>query len=491
VASPVVTPPRRRRSLTGPFILIIVGVVFLLANLGVVSHQRLGLLFAHYWPVLLILWGLIKLFEYSQAKRDNQPAPGIGGGGILLMIFLVIFGLMATHAANFHWDELRDQIDLGNSDIDIPGFGKTFNYDDQLAQALPAGSAVKIVNDRGAVNVSVSNDDQLRVAVRKKIRADEQKDADYWNAGTKPQINVSGNLVTINANTMGAGDHPVIADLDVSIPRKAALTVASKRGDVSVMGRDASVDISNQKGDVSVEDVTGNVNLNLDRSSARVTNIAGDVSVDGHSNEVSLNDIKGFARLNGEFAESLKLSKIGKTVTFKSSRTDLEFAKLDGDLDLDQGDLRAKDLAGPLRLVTRSKDINLEGVSGDARVENENGSIDFQLASAGNVQIDNRSGDIKVMVPDKVGFKVDARSRGGEVQTDFDKLKIENGDSSGTLSGTIGSGIARLVLNNEHGTIELRKSDEVPSPPDVPATPHGVKPPKPPKAPAPLQPTDN
>jgi DUF4097 and DUF4098 domain-containing protein YvlB len=491
VASPVVTPPRRRRSLTGPFILIILGVVFLLANLGVVSHQRLGLLFAHYWPVLLILWGLIKLFEYSQAKRDNQPVPGIGAGGIVLMIFLVIFGLMATHAANFHWDDLRDQIDLGNSDIDIPGFGKTFNYDDQLAQALPAGTAVKIVNDRGAVNVSVSNDDQLRVTVRKKIRADEQKDADYWNAGTKPQINVSGNLVTINANTMGAGDHPVIADLDVSIPRKAALTVASKRGDVSVMGRDASVDISNQKGDVSVEDVTGNVNLNLDRSSARVTNIAGDVSVDGHSNEVSLNDIKGFARLNGEFAESLKLSKIGKTVTFKSSRTDLEFAKLDGDLDLDQGDLRAKDLAGPLRLVTRSKDINLEGVSGDARVENENGSIDFQLASAGNVQIDNRSGDIKVMVPDKVGFKVDARSRGGEVQTDFDKLKIENGDSSGTLSGTIGSGIARLVHNNEHGTIELRKSDEVPSPPDVPAMPHGVKPPKPPKAPAPLQPTDN
>jgi len=475
VASPNTTP-RRRRSMTGPFILIILGVIFLLANMGILSHGRLAILFAHYWPVLLILWGVVKLVEYQQAKRDNVPAPGIGGGGVVFLIFLVIFGLMATHAANFHWDEWRDQIDLGDSDIDIPGFGKVYNYDDQLAQTLPAGSAVKIVNDRGAVNVSVSNDDQLRVTVRKKIRADEQKDADKWNANTKPQIAASGNLVTVNANTMGAGDHPVTTDLDVSIPRKAALTIASKRGDVSVMGRDGLVDITNQKGDVSVEDVDGNVNLNLDRSSARVTNISGDVSVDGHSNEVSLNDIRGFARLNGEFSESLKLSKIAKTVSFKSSRTDLEFAKLDGDLDLDQGDLRAKDLAGPLRLITRSKDVNLEGVSGDARVSNENGSIDFELANAGNVQIDNRSGDIKVTIPSKVGFKVDARSRGGEVRSDFDSLKVENDDNAGTLTGTIGSGTARLVLNNEHGTIELRKSEAV----AAPATP--AKPPKPPKA---------
>ncbi len=489
MASPVVTP-RRRRSMTGPFILIILGVVFLLANMGIVSHTRLAMLFAHYWPVLLILWGTIKLVEYQQAKRDNVPAPGIGGGGVVLLVFLVIFGLMATHAANFHWNELRDQIDLGDSDIDIPGFGKTFNYDDSLAQALPAGSSVKIVNDRGAVNVSVSNDDQLRVTVRKKIRADEQKEADQWNAGTKPQVTVSGNLVTVNANTMGAGDHPVVADLDVSIPRKAALSIASKRGDVGVIGRDGTVDISSQKGDVSVEDVDGNVNLNLDHSSARVTNINGDVSVDGRSDEVALNEIKGFARLNGEFSESLKLSKIGKTVTFKSSRTDLEFAKLDGDLDLDQGDLRAKDLAGPLRLVTRSKDVNLEGVSGDARVQNENGSIDFQMASTGNVQIDNRSGDIKVMLPEKLGFKVDARSRGGEVQSDFDKLKIENGDNAGTITGTIGSGLARLVLNNEHGTIELRKSEEV-APAPMP-TPHVPKPPKAPKTPdGEMAPTEN
>jgi DUF4097 and DUF4098 domain-containing protein YvlB len=454
-------------------------VLFLLVNIGVVSHSHIWYLFSHYWPVLLILWGMIKLIEYQNAKRDNLPVRGIGAGGVLLLIFVILIGTAATKLNSVDWGKVRENVDLGD-DVDIPGFGHNYEYSEQLSQAMPAGSAVKIVNDRGAVNVSVSDDDQIHVSAQKKIRSDEQKDADQWNNSTKPQINVSGNLVTINANTMGAGDHPVTTNLDVAIPRKAALTIASKRGDISVIGRDGTVEITNQRGEVSLSDITGNVNLNLDRSSARVNDVDGDVAVDGHSNEVSLNDVKGFARLNGEFAESLKLSRIGKTVSFKTERTDLEFARLDGDLDLDKGDLRASDLAGPLRLVTRSKDINLEGVAGDARVQNENGSVTLALSSPSNVQIDNRQGDIKVLVPGKIGFKVDGRSRGGEVSTDFDALKVDNGENNGTLSGSVGNAAAHLVLSNEHGSIEVRKDEDIPAPPKPP---HSSKMPKAPAAP--------
>jgi DUF4097 and DUF4098 domain-containing protein YvlB len=497
MSSPVGTP-RRRRSMTGPFVLIIVGIVFLLVNMHVLPLARVAYLFAHYWPVLLILWGVIKLLEYWQAQRDNAPAPGIGAGGIFLIIVLVIGGLVATQAARVNWGELRDNIDVG--DADLPFFGSLYTYEDQLTQELPAGASVKIVNDRGAVNVSDSNDDSLHVAVHKKIRAETQKQADEWNGGSKPQITVNGNLVTVNANTQGAGDHPVATDLDIAIPRKAAVNIATKKGDVSVTGRDNSVEISSRRGDVSVEDISGSVNLNLDDSSARVTNVTGDVSVDGRSNTVDLSDVKGSARLNGDFMESLKLSKMGKTVSFKSSRTDMEFAKLDGDLDLDQGDLRADHLIGPLRLLTRSKDITLAGVSGDARVQDENGTVELQLAAPGNVQIDNRQGDIRVGIPGKMGFRVDARVRGGEIQSDFDALKVTNEDDRGTASGTIGNGASHLVLNNDRGTIEIRSASAIAAEPATPATPPA--PPAPPAsrshrtpktsaAPSDLQPTEN
>lgn len=492
MSSPGITP-RRHRSMTGPFLLIILGILFLLVNMHLIPVSRLAYLFAHYWPVLLILWGVIKMVEYWQAQRQNIPAPRIGAGGIFLVIVLVIGGLIATQAARVNWNEVGDNIDFGDNDFQL--FGTAYNYDDSLTQALPANGSVKIVNDRGAVNVSESEDSSIHVTVHKKIRAENQKQADEWSTATKPQIAVSGNLVTLNANTEGAGNHPVTTDLDIAIPRKAPVSIATKRGDVSVVGRDGAVDIASHRGDVSVEDVLGAVNLNLDDSSGRVSNVNGDVTVDGRSNSVSLTDVKGSARLNGDFMESLKLSRIGKSVIFKSSRTDMQFAKLDGDLDLDQGDLRADHLAGPLRLNTRSKDINLDAVSGDAHVQNENGTVDLELAGPGNLQIENRQGDIKVAVPGKLGFRVDANVRGGEIQSDFSALKVNNEDDHGTATGTVGNGASHLVLNNEHGTIEIRSGSEsaagpaTPPAPPEPPTPPGHKPPKSPNPD--LQPTEN
>lgn len=497
MSSPAVTP-RRRRSMTGPFVLIVVGMLFLFGNLHLISWARLGYLFAHYWPLLLIVWGVIKLVEHQRAKQQGLAAPGIGAGGVFLLMVLIVAGLTASQVSRVNWDELGRQIDVDDSDI--PFFGSVHTYDDlpQLTQVLPAGGSVKIVNDRGAVNVSVSNDDQIRVSEQKRIRAESQQDADKWNQQTKPQISVNGSLVTINANTRGAGDHGVIVDLDVAIPRKASVTISSQRGDLHVMGRDGTVEVSNQHGEVSVDDVKGDVNLNMDRSSARVSQVSGDVAIQGRSNDVSLSDVKGGARLNGEFMESVKLSKIGKTVSFKSSRTDLELARLDGDLDLDSGDLRANDMAGPVRLITRSKDVNLAGVAGDARIQDENSSVELHLKSAGSVQIDNRNGDITVGVPDKLGFKLDARARGGEVQSDFSEVKINNDDREGSGSGTVGNGAVRLVLNSEHGTVTIRRASLAPpTPPEPPAFPGGGKvphPPRPPKVPPPgdaAEPTEN
>jgi DUF4097 and DUF4098 domain-containing protein YvlB len=474
--------------MTGPFILIIVGFVFLLGNMHLISWGRLGVVFAHYWPLLLIVWGVLKLIEHQRAKQEGLQAPGIGAGGVFLLIVLIVAGLAASQVSRVDWKEVGDQLDIHG--VDLPGIGSTYTYDDlpSITQALPANSSVKIVNDRGAVTVTESTDDQIHLTVQKKIRSESKEDADKWNESTKPLVNVSGNLVTINANTRGAGDHPISADLNIEIPRKAPVTISTQRGDVVVNGRDGSIDISSQRGDVNADDVNGNVNLNLDHGSARISQVSGDVTIQGRGEDVTLTDVKGAARLNGEI-QSVKLSRVGKAVGFKSARTELEFARLNGDLDLDSDSLHGNDLTGPLRLSTRSKDITLEGVAGDARVESANSPIDLQLKSAGNVQIDNRNGDISVSVPDKLGFKVDARTRGAEIQSDFTELQPKNDDNQGSVSGTVGNGASRIVLNSEHGTISIRRASPVPPMPPTPPTPakatghHTPQPPSPPKLP--------
>ena len=466
-------PPRRyRRSFAGPLVLIVLGIVFLLGNLHMLSWARLGTLFAHYWPALLILWGVVKVIEYQQAQREGVSARGIGAGGIFLVILIVVSGLIATQATRFNWGEIRDNMNIDDNDIENL-FHDSYNFDDHLEQDLPASAnSLRVNDDHGAVRVSVADDNKITVAVRKRVGAENQGDADKYNSETKPTITTVGGQLTLDAKTQGAGSHPVQTDLDIAIPRKMELHITSRRGDVSVTGRDADVEINSQHGDVSVEEVTGNLKLNLEKSSAKIEQITGDVHINGRLNEVAVTDVKGAAQLEGEFGESVKLSRITKNVNFKSSRTDLEFSRIDGDLELDSDDLHADQITGPVRLTTRSKQIRLEDVSGDVRLQNENGGVDVTMRSLGNVQIDNRSGDIALSLPEKAGFHLDAHTRDGQIESDFSELKVDSDDRQAKASGTVGNGASHIVLNNDHDSIEIhRYSAKAMAPPAIPAVP--------------------
>jgi len=468
---PVQAPPppaRHRRSFSGPIILIGVGVLFLLGTLGVIDWHRLGDWFAHYWPVLLILIGIGKLIDYQQAQRSGGRASGLGAGGVFLIIVLIIFGMIATQASRFDWERLRDEINIDDSDF--PLFGHTYNYDDQLAQDFPAGGSLQVNDIRGAISINAGTDNQIRVVVHKRIGAENQQQADQRNSQTKPQFSVNGTVVTLNANNQGGGDHGIATDLNITLPRKASVVVSSRHGEVSVVGRDGDVNISNQHGDITATDINGKVSANLDQDSARISQVTSDVSLDGRGDEVSISDVKGTVQIHGEF-DDLKLEKIAKDVSFRSERTDLEFARLDGDLDMDSGDLRASDLAGPLHLTTHSKDIRLSGFSGDLHLDDANGSVELHINKLGGIEVENRRGDVELYLPDKAGFQMDARAQGGDIDSDFDALKVSNSNDLASAVGNVGGGGPRIMINDEHGSIEIRKGSSVAEMPEPPAPP--------------------
>jgi hypothetical protein len=479
MSSPVSTPqysqvpvppplPPRQRSFAGAVVLIIVGIVFLLGTMRVLSVGKLAHLFASYWPVLLILWGVIKLVEHQQAQRHGTRASGIGAGGVFLVVMVVVFGLIANQIERVNWSGLREQM---GDDGDFPNiFGENYNFSDHLEQDFPADAALKVIDTHGAVSIHASDDNKITVAVRKRIGAENQTDADKYNTETKPIITTMGGLVTLNAN-VEAGDHPVETDLDISVPRKAQITVNSRRGDVNVSGRSGNVDISTQHSDTSLDDVTGNVKVSQEKGSVKIEQVSGDVHVDGRMSEVTVTDVKGSVQLDGEFQESIKLERIAKTVTFKSSRTDMELSRIAGSLDLDSDELHAEDLTGPLHLTTRSKNIRLDGVSGDVRLQDDNGTVELVMRTLGNVQIDNRNGEVQLSVPDKAGFRLDARTRGGEIQSDFPELKVNNDEHEAKASGTVGNGASHIVINNEHEGIEIRKASPTPPAPPAPPAP--------------------
>lgn len=458
-SAPLPPPPpvyRYRRSLAGPLILILIGVLFLLRNVGV--HIPVWHFFGRFWPLLIIIWGVVALVEHFVALRNGYQTRGLGGLGVLLLLFIVIAGLAAHHSSDVNWEGMRDQIQIND---DLGGmFGKAYTFDDTIEQSFPAGGSLRIVSDRGTINVTPADGNTIRVAVHKKLYANNQDDANKYNEGTKPQITLNGSNMLLNANTNGAGDHGVQADMDVFVPRDAAVEVASKRGDVSISTRKADVKLTVQHGDIALNEITGSAKMSLDKGSIRASNISGDVDIDGRVDDVTLEDVKGAVKLNGDFFNDIRLSKIGKTVEFKSARSDIALASVPGDLQISGDSLRATDASGPMRLVTRSKEIHLEGVTGDIQVENANGDIEIHAADKlpmGKMNLNGKHGDISLTIPANAGFQLDATTRKGDITTDFGSLKVDSSSGGSHASGTVGNGASKLQINADTGDIRINK----------------------------------
>jgi hypothetical protein len=135
-----------------------------------------------------------------------------------------------------------------------------------------------------------------------------------------------------------------------------------------------------------------------------------------------------------------------------------------------------------VRVIARSKDIDLTQIGGDAHIEDSNGDVNLVAASPlGNLQITDHTGNVIVTMPDNANFSVTGSTSEDEaVRTDF-PVKVATDGGRQTLQGSVGHGGVQLQLETEHGNLELRKGENAtvsvtpPKPPVPPAAPGTAK----------------
>ena len=462
---PMVPYPVRRRSLAGPLVLIAIGVFFLLRTSHLINSAVLHHWFAHWWPVLLIFWGVIRLAEYYSDLNSGYPPRRMGGGAVFLLIMLIIVGLGVTQADKVDWDKVRQNMDIDN-DSDISNWfgGQTFSFNNSVEHPLPANNAtLRVLSDYGDVTVNSWDNNSMKIAATKKVHADDNNEATKIDGQTQPTISQDGNTVTVNANTSGAGNNAVRSDLEVWVPAGVAVDIATRKGDITVRERAANVKASNSKGDIAVSDVKGDVELDeRSKGSVKVERVSGNVTVTGQVDDSTITDVSGDVKLTGDYYGDMQLSKLAKGFSFRSSRTDLQMAKLDGDLHMDPGDLRASDMTGPVRVSTKATDIHLDGVSGELRVENgTSGDVEVHSSKLGPIDITNENGAVNVVVPPKAGFQADLHTRTGDItSSDFGNIKTETQNGESRATGVVGNGGPTVKVSNQHGDVDLRKAGD-------------------------------
>jgi hypothetical protein len=442
----------RRHSIFGPLVLVGIGVLLLLRNMGVIPS--LGWWFSRYWPVLLIVWGVTKLLEQIWARQKGYAAPGIGAGGVVFLVFFIMIGLGASKARNVNWSGLGDEINFGDDNF-FGMFGGRYEFTNTFSQTIEPGKQVKIMVGRGDLSVTPSPDDQTHVVVHKVLATDSESSAKGMNDATNPKFELQGNVWLLDMTNSNFTHGRFNVDLE--IPKNFPVALVTRRGDIHVSDRGGNVDMESNRGNISAENIKGNTTLQLERGNATVKHVDGNVTVGGSVRETEIADITGTLALNGDYWNTTQLSHVAKQVSFKSDRTDLQFASLEGDLTLDRGSLHANSLAGPLHLRTSSKNIDLEQLGGDVQIEDSNAPVELHLkAPLGKIDVDNRRGQIIVDVPENAGFQVDAQSSNGNIESDFD-LSINNGRRDATARGTVGKGGPQVRLRTERGTIHIRK----------------------------------
>lgn len=450
--------PYPRRSIFGPLVLIALGVVFLLHNMGVISSHVFFMWFGRWWPLILIALGVVKLLEYTWARQKGYPPPRVGAGIVVFLVFFILFGFTTTGLTRLNWGGIRSEIEAENPDFgDFMGgfWGATYEFSDNFAAPVKPATQIKIIGGRGDIRITASQDDQAHAVVTKKIRSDSQENANKANEAIRPKFEQQGGILLLDLS--GGGYQHARFDLDLELPRQTSLSVSTRRGDISVEDRDGAVDASSDNGDISVEKIKGDVSSHMRRGSFTAKNVAGNVTLDGRVNDTNISDVGGALNMTGTYWGDMQLARIAKQVHFTSSRTDLQFARLDGEFNMEPDDLRANSVVGPFKIDTRSKGIHLQDVSGEVQISNSNGTVEVRPKSpVGPVNITNNHGEIDVTMPANSGFQLSAQSLGGNIQSDYN-LNVDNSHNVATATGTVGKGGPEVRLHADRGSIQIRK----------------------------------
>jgi DUF4097 and DUF4098 domain-containing protein YvlB len=365
-----------------------------------------------------------------------------------------MFGTFATSTANWNWRGIGDQMgadpDWGN------WFGQHYDFTDNFAQPLAGGSEIKILAARGDISVTASEDNQVHAVVRKSVRSDSQESANRLNESTRPKFIQQGNVWLLD---LTSGDFEKARfDLDLQLPKQVTLSLSTRRGNLSVSEHDGNVDLTTDRGDLSADNIKGTASLHLRHGTVTVKQITGNVQVDGEVDDGTVSDVSGTLDFNAGYNGNVELSHIGQRLHFKSVRTDLQLAKLDGEISMGHGGLRASSVAGPVKLTTRSNEVHLEDVSGEVEVENRNGVVAIRpKAPLGNIDISNAHGGIELDMPPSAGFRLDAQSTNGKIDVNDFGVNVDNERANPSARATIGKGGPDIRLRTDRGSIQVRK----------------------------------
>jgi DUF4097 and DUF4098 domain-containing protein YvlB len=244
------------------------------------------------------------------------------------------------------------------------------------------------------------------------------------------------------------------------LPSNGVVAVDDSSGDVKVIGWDQDrVEVTTTRSAWSDDD--------LHRLSTKVEPRGDSFSIAAVYPSHCMNcdvsfEIRVPSRANVTIATSsgdVRISSIAGPAHVDSSSGDVTLKNIGGEIHVhsSSGDVTLDGAQSSVDAVTSSGDIEARHLSADVNLVASSGSLDAEFATFDAVHLirmECSSGDISLTVPRGVGFKVEATTSSGSIDSNL-HLPIRERDSGADVSAQVGDGKASVQLRATSGDIGI------------------------------------
>jgi DUF4097 and DUF4098 domain-containing protein YvlB len=217
-------------------------------------------------------------------------------------------------------------------------------------------------------------------------------------------------------------------------------------------------------GRVSISNINGNVHINVwDQNSVKVDAVKRALNQERLSElTIDVTNTADSVQIKTKYPDDRNYNGRSRGDGWASVEYTLTVprrARIDG-AELVNGSLNIEGVQGDVRASLVNGTVKASALGGEVKLSTVNGGIEANVAaleSAKGVQLISVNGPIVLLVPSGASADVSASTVHGGITNDFG-LKVEDGEYVGhTMNGQIGSGGARIRLNNVNGSIAVKR----------------------------------
>ena len=400
-----------RRSFSAVLTYLFIGFLILFRNL---SLCNLGIReIKYYWPVIFIIMGIGKFIDYI-AKRDVK----VKGSEIVFLIFLVLFGISSSvlfKVDNFVKNRWGNVHYLFRNEVEGNRYGKLvekFKFESKTS--LKGIKKVKIVAGDSNVIFAKSDSDDLKI--KELVKTYEGYKGKLKKTFFNNQIGKNEDLLTVKTPIVPNSYVKVIEE--ISVPEKINIVINSSNGDINGNNISDNIEVDRSYGNISFNGITGSLNIKNLSGCVNLKDVKGDVKLEIKDGSVNISNIDGTLGLVESFSH-VKANGITGISNFS----------------LDYGDAQFKSLEDDVFLKSNNCNLTLDVVKGNLEIKSSFGDLDGSDIG-GNVVLDVKSGSVNFKniegnVSGKVSFlkfRIDGVKKGLKLKamnTDLWAKKVE------------------------------------------------------------------